>query len=108
MRDLQMMAELHAAGDSGGVRPIEHTVSGLDADRSSAFISVAQSIGLDPGPVEDGRITLRHDADPSDITSESWTLKLVAERFGAAYDGWRCDVVGAPTPARAKRRWRRR
>ena len=107
MRDLRMMAELHAAGDSGGVRPIEHAVSGLVADRSSAFSSAARSIGLDPGPVEDGRIMLRHDADPSDITPESWTLRLIAERHGADYDGWRCDVVGAPAPAR-ERRWRRR
>ena len=37
MHDLRRMAALHAAGDVGGVRPIEHDVSGLVPERSAAF-----------------------------------------------------------------------
>jgi hypothetical protein len=108
MRDLRVMAELHAVGDTGGVRPIEHVVIGLDPDRSAAFVRAAGSIGLEPGTVEGDRMILRHAADPSDITPDSWTLRLIAERHGAVYDGWRCSVVGAPQATRSRRRWRRR
>jgi hypothetical protein len=105
MRDLRTMAELHAAGDAGGVRSIEHVVSGLESDRSPAFVSAAGSIGFEPGPLERDRMILRHDADPSDITPESWTLRLIAERHGAVYGGWQCDVV---RESERRRSWWRR
>ena len=105
LRDLRKMAELHAAGDTGGVRTIEHVVSGLAADRHADFLSAARSIGFEPGPAEGDRMILRHNADPSDITAESWTLRLIAERHGSVYDGWRCDVV---REAERRRPWWRR
>jgi hypothetical protein len=108
MRDLRAMAELHAAGDTGGIRPIEHLVTGLDPDRSVAFARAVGSLGIKPGPLDGDRMILRHEADPSDITPDSWTLRVIAERHGAVYDGWRCDVVGASAPSRSRRRWRRR
>lgn len=105
MRDLGVMAKLHAAGDTGGVRTIGHVVSGLAADRAAAFVSAAGSIGFQSGPAEAGRMILRHDADPSDITAESWTLRLISERHGAVYEGWESDVA---RPSERRRSWWRR
>jgi len=105
MRDLRVMAKLHAAGDTGGVRTIEHVVSGLAADRAAAFVSAAGSIGFESGPAEDDRMILRHDGDPSDITAGSWTLRLISERHGAVYEGWECDVA---RPIERRRSWWRR
>ena len=112
MHDLRRMAALHAAGDVGGVRPIEHDVSGLVPERSAAFLAAAATVGFEPvssdtGLSDAGRMVLRHDVDPADITPDSWTLRLIAERHGAVYDGWRCAVVhprGADRPRRRRRR----
>jgi hypothetical protein len=108
MRDLRVMAELHAAGDVGGLRSIEHVVTGLDPERAAAFVAAAATLGFEPSSTDGGRMALRHEADPSDITPDSWTLRLIAERHGATYVGWGCDVISARPPAGAGRRWRRR
>lgn len=110
MHDLRVMAQLHAAGDVGGVRRIEHVVTGLPADRRSAFLAAAHSVGLEAEAAATtggggDRIVLHQEGDPADITPDSWTLRLIAERFGAAYDGWGCDVV---RPSERRRRWWRR
>jgi hypothetical protein len=122
LHDLRRMAALHADGDVGGVRVIEHDVSGLAPERSAAFVAAVASVGFEPAPPDDGssdagsldagssdggRMVLRHAVDPADITPDSWTLRLIAERHGAVYDGWRCSVVRARGADRPRRRWRR-
>lgn len=107
MRDLAVMAELHAAGDTGGVRRIEHVVTGVEGDRAESFARAVGTVGFEVASHDGDRMVLVHDADPTDITPDSWTLRLIAERHGATYDGWGCDVR-APLPSSPKRRWRRR
>ncbi len=111
LQDLRRMAALHAAGDVGGVRTIEHDVSGLAPERSAAFVAAVASVGFEPAPSADGspdgRMVLRHRVDPADITPDSWTLRLIADRHGAVYDGWRCPVIRARGTDRSRRRWRR-
>ncbi|MEM1334567.1 MAG: hypothetical protein AAGG08_14030 [Actinomycetota bacterium] len=47
-----------------------------------------------------------HEAEPANVTSDSWTIRQVTERFGGRYDGWRCEVQRERP--RAKRRLFRR
>jgi hypothetical protein len=110
MLDLRVMAGLHAAGDTGGVRTVDHVVTGLAEERTASFIAAVGTIGLTADEPADGTVVLHHAADPSDITADSWTVRLVAERHGATYDGWGCEVVGAEpsTPRTRKRKWFRR
>jgi len=107
MRDVAVMAELHAAGDVGGVRSIEHVVTGVDPDQAASLGRAAGTVGFTVTTDDGDRMVLRHEADPTDITPDSWTLRLIAERHGAEYDGWGCAVVASPSPA-PRRRWRRR
>lgn len=109
MSDLRVMAGLHAAGDVGGIRPVEHVVTELPDERAASFISAVATIGLAADEPADGTVVLRHEADPSDITQDSWTIRLIAERHGATYGGWGCDVVGgAPARPQPKPKWFRR
>jgi hypothetical protein len=108
MRDLAVMAELHAAGDVGGVRTVEHVVTGLDPERSDSFGRAAATVGFIVSSSDDNRVVLVHEADPTDITPDSWTLRLIAERHAATYEGWRCEVVRPVRSTRRKGRWRRR
>ena len=105
MQDLALMAELHAAGDVGGVRRVEHTVGGLAADRRTPFVAAARSVGFETEDAAAEPIVLHHRVDPSGITPDSWTLRLITERFGATYGGWSCELV---RPAERRRPWRRR
>ena len=107
MRDLAVMADLHAAGDVGGVRTIEHVVTGVDPGQAASLGRAAGTVGFTVATSDRDRMVLRHEADPIDITPDSWTLRLIAERHGAEYEGWGCPVVAPPSPA-PRRRWRRR
>ncbi len=107
MLDHRVRNGLHAAGDAGGVRTIEHIVSGLVIDRVEAFTTAVESVGVSVTHVASDRIALAHEADPTDVTESSWTIRLIAERFGGVYDGWGCTVLrdeaSAPkTPAPKK------
>ncbi len=111
MLDLRVMSQLHEAGDVGGVRQIDHVVVGLDASSVEEFVASVRSVlgSVEAQQQNTESWVLSASGDPADITSDSWTLRLIAERFGAEYDGWGCAVVGrsnsAPQP---KRRWFRR
>jgi regulator of RNase E activity RraB len=108
MLDLAVMAGLHAAGDTGGDRDIEHVVTGLDADAAERFAAAVSSV-VGPAEIEredahaDGGATIvvRHRGDPADVTDETWTIRQIAERHGATYDGWGCAVL---QPYASKRR----
>ena len=101
--DLATMADLHRSGDIGGVRPIEHVVTHLAPARDADFATAMVSLGLAVEASSDA-VIVRHDADPADITSDSWTIRQIAERCGADYDGWRCAVVTAARPSGRMRR----
>jgi hypothetical protein len=108
MRDLAVMASLHAAGDTGGPRAIEHVVTGLNGETVDAFTRAVTGVFPDIEPSDtaaDDRLVLSRRGDPADVTSDTWTIRQIAERFGATYDGWGCAVV---TPDAPRRRWRRR
>ena len=70
--------------------------------------TAAVSVGFEVVSSEGDRVVLRHAVDPADITPDSWTLRLIAERHGAVYDGWRCAVIRASGGGRPRRSWRRR
>ena len=111
MLDLRVMSQLHEAGDIGGVRQIDHVVVALDASSAEQFVASARSVlgTLEARKQDTETWVLSAPGDPADITSETWTLRLIAERFGAEYDGWGCAVAGGSEPAsRSKRRWFRR
>lgn len=110
MSDLRVMASLHADGDRGGVRPIVHVVSGLANDRAASFESAVGSLGFEVGPVHASAVEVTHEADPSDITADTWTLRQIAERHAATYDGWSCAIVGVGSRKRERggRWWARR
>jgi hypothetical protein len=108
MRDLRRMAELHAAGDVGGVRTVEHVVTGLTDDTVERFMAAVSGVFPTIATAREGgadRWVLAHRGDPADITSDSWTIRQIAERFGARYDGWRCQVA---VPSTRRWSWRRR
>ena len=110
MRDFRVRSQLHLAGDRGGPRPIEHTVTGLTentVDDFMASVSAAfASVRGEAGDVGVGCWNITHVADPKDVTESSWMIRQIAERHGAEYDGWRCEVVGAEAPSsKRKRRW---
>ena len=111
LQDLQIFGELFAAGDRGGIRPIDHVIVGVDVDRMQSFLDAVGSV---VGPITSsidsvsGSVTVTQQGDPADITGDSWTVRLIAERHGGSYDGWGCAVQGAAPQSRRKRRWRRR
>jgi hypothetical protein len=109
--DLRVMSQLHAAGDRGGVRRVEHTIVGLDQNVVEAFLAAVSSVLGSIDTQHDGvaaNWTISHDADPAEITPDSWTIRQIAERHGAEYDGWGCAVVGGHDSSRAQRRWWKR
>lgn len=97
--DYRVRADLHAAGDIGGVRPIEHVVTGLAADRVGAFTTAVETLGVSVADVLGDRVGIAQQADPKDVTETSWTIRLIAERFGGVYDGWGCAVMRGEDPA---------
>ncbi|MFK8024364.1 MAG: hypothetical protein AB8G26_10430 [Ilumatobacter sp.] len=111
MYDLGVMRRLHAAGDRGGERRIDHVVASLAVDAASGFVTAAKSVLVDAQVQTDstsGTVTVSHLADPTDITTDAWTLRQIGERHGGRYEGWTCEVAGAPPPpARKRRRFRR-
>lgn len=112
MADLARMADLHASGDVGGERDVEHTVTEIPAGRAAAFAEAVGRIGFIADARGDGAvdepIVLRHRADPSDLTADSWTLRLVAERHGGVYRGWSCDIVRAEPKQAGQPKYRQR
>jgi len=105
--DLRVMASLHASGDRGGVRPIVHQVTGLDEERSDSFASAVATLGFDVRSGGAGVVEVVHDADPAHVTDDTWTVRQIAERHDATYDGWNCAPVGAARSGRpgGRRRW---
>lgn len=99
--DFTVWSQLIAEGDTGGVRPIDHYLTGLGAVDVEALTQSLGSVGfvVEQLTLDDGSDVLvaAHDADPADITPDSWTIRQIAERFGATYDGWGSPVV-RPTP----------
>lgn len=111
MFDLRVMASLHAEGDRGGARRIVHVVTGLADDRSASFASAIESLGFEVRPGDEHVVELIHDADPAHITDDTWTVRQIAERHDASYDGWSCAVVGGERADRSGGRgrwWARR
>jgi len=105
MSDLGVMAALHRAGDTGGSRRIEHRITDLDDERSRACATAIGSVGFEVAPHRDGGLAVVHDADPSDLTSDSWTVRLVAERHGGIYAGWTCERIAPDRVTSKKKRW---
>lgn len=121
MRDFRVRAQLHEFGDIGGVRPIDHVVTDVAEDVADELVASIRAVFpaaeaiTDEG--DDSTWQVSHEADPNDVTESSWTIRLIAERFGATYAGWRCEVVldedaaDEPKPSGSKpsgRRWLRR
>ena len=110
MLDFRVRTELFAADDRGGPRPIEHIVVGLTEKTVDEFMmSVCAAMVDVRGDGEGGEVSswrVTHVADPKDVTESSWMIRQIAERHGAAYDGWGCPVVSASPPKKKpKRRW---
>lgn len=105
MFDLGVMAALHRLGDIGGMRRIEHHVIDLDDERSEACAAAIGSVGFEVVPHRDGGLGVVHDADPSDLTTDSWTIRLIAERHRGTYAGWTCEPVVHAPAASTKKRW---
>lgn len=99
MSDFEVLATLLQAGDDGSPRPIEHRVVGVRPDASAVFLAAIEQLGVsvDFVPADRGRparvAAIVHESAPSDVTPVAWRVRSVAERFGAVYDGWDCDVV---------------
>lgn len=103
MSDLRVMADLYAAGDVGGVRRVDHAVTDLPGDRIGAFTAAVASIGFTVDASDDGTVVAHHRADPADLTSDSWTVRLIAERHGGTYGGWVCDTIRAEHATKPKK-----
>lgn len=113
MFDFRVRTQLHEAGDIGGVRSIEHVVTGLAPDAAAAFQAAVSgalaSVAVAADPQEPDTYAVTCPADPLDVTESSWIIRQIAERFAGSYDGWGCAVVtGMQRPQRAGRRWFRR
>lgn len=113
MLDFRVRTQLHEAGDIGGVRPIEHVVTGLSADASTGFATAMSAafatVTVTPDRGDPSTCTVTCPADPRDVTEASWIIRQIGERFGGTYDGWGCAVVAGSKPAqRSGRRWFRR
>ena len=112
--DLRVVRALHDAGDVGGVRRIDHQVVGLPADQYDGFVTAVGSLGFRATVTDDVAgamsVEVQHEADPTQLTADSWTLRQIAERHGGCYDGWGCAVVraDASSPERRRRGWFRR
>lgn len=112
MRDFRLRAQLHESGDIGGVRSIDHVVTEVSedvADELATSIRAVFPTAEISADAEDSTLRVSQDADPTDVTESSWTIRLIAERFGAAYAGWRCGVVlgndESAAPKQDVRRW---
>lgn len=108
MSDLRVMSAMHARGDRGGVRRIVHVVTGLDDERSASFTSALESLGFDVRRDGGDSVELLHEADPAHVTDDAWTIRQIAERHGATYDGWSCPVAGDEAAGGRRRWWTRR
>lgn len=126
MQDFRVRVRLHESGDVGGVRPIDHVVTGVSEAVAGDVVASIRAVFpsahavVDEG--DDSTWQVSHQSDPTDVTESSWTIRLIAERFGATYAGWHCEVVrggdvpgqdvpgedGSARPERTGRRWFRR
>lgn len=105
--DHRALDELFRAGDVGGPRAIEHTVElggaadgGRVDELARSLRAVGYQVAADPGVAP--RLTVRHEAEPTEVTPDAWTIRQIADRLGAHYAGWRCEVV---RPAPHRRAW---
>ena len=104
-----MFASLAQAGDNRPRRRVEHVVTGIARDRVDDFVRAVEAIGVTVTPQPDGNIQIVHEAEPVAVTDDAWTIRLIAERFGGAYDGWTCAVLrDERTRNRQRGRWIRR
>ncbi len=121
MRDFRVRARLHESGDVGGVRPIDHVVIGVSETVADELVTSIRAVfptaqaTVDDG--DDATWQVSHESDPNDVTESSWTIRMIAERLGATYAGWSCEIVlgvdalgqdEAARPERSGRRWFRR
>lgn len=104
MEDLRIVRNLHDHGDVGGPRQVLHVIHDVPADRRGEFVAAMRSLGYETEvEAPELGVLVVHVAEPQHVTADSWTIRQVAERFGATYDGWRCEVQReAPT---RQRRW---
>ena len=102
MEDLRIVRNLHDHGDIGGSRQILHVIHDLAESQIQPFVASMISLGY-RAEVEAPElgVLVVHESEPSEVTSDSWTIRQVAERHGGRYDGWRCEVIRTPP----KKRW---
>lgn len=99
MEDFAVLGALLEAGDTGRARPIRHSVVGVADDAAAGFLAAIEQLGVSidylpslAGDVECSAV-ITHDSAPSDVTPLAWLVRGVAERFGARYGGWSCELV---------------
>jgi len=104
--DRRALRALEAAGvELGRVRSVRHYL--VCTERGSAATATLQlrEAGFDAvtteNPTAAGWMVVAERAEPLDEESIALTrslFELIAERCGAAYDGWRTDVHDEPLP----------
>jgi hypothetical protein len=117
MDDFAVLGRLLEAGDNGDPRVIEHTVTSVAEPASAGLLAAVEQLGVSidylPRLVgeRDRTAIVTHDAVPSDVTPIAWSVRGIAERFGARYEGWTCETVTSgrqasrpSTPARRRDR----
>ncbi len=103
MEDLRIVRNLHDHGDVGGPRQILHVIHDVQPDHLQEFVASMISLGYRTESDAPGLgVLVIHESEPAEVTSDSWTIRQVAERHGARYDGWRCEVQRTPPK---RRRW---
>jgi len=101
MEDLRVVRNLHDHGDIGGSRQILHVILDLADDQVQPFVAAMISLGYRTEvEVPELGVLVIHQSEPSEVTSDSWTIRQVAERHGGRYDGWRCEAIRTPSKKR--------
>lgn len=108
MQDFAVLGRLLEAGDGGQPRDIEHSVTRIADQAAAGLLAAIEQLGVSvelvPAGADERTATITHLAAPSDVTPVAWSIRGVAERFGAHYDGWTCEVVTERRAAPVRRR----